>query len=53
MTRYRSHRSSLLREEQPRADRTTLWLLVLILAAVAIALSFGDAEGSTLAAILM
>jgi hypothetical protein len=32
----------------PRADRTTLWLLLLVVAALIIALTFSDAHGALL-----
>ena len=32
----------------PKADRTTLWLLLLVVAALVIALTFSDAHGAQL-----
>ena len=52
MTRYRSYRSRLLAEDKPRADRTTVWLLVLVLVATVIALTVGNAEGAALTTML-
>ncbi|MEW5701375.1 MAG: hypothetical protein AB1792_04010 [Candidatus Zixiibacteriota bacterium] len=52
MNRYRSHRG-LLHGTESRADRTTIWLLVLVLVGCALALTFGEAEGAELISTLL
>ncbi|MEW5874908.1 MAG: hypothetical protein AB1752_06995 [Candidatus Zixiibacteriota bacterium] len=49
-TRYRY--SYPARSRQARADRTTVWLLLLVVTALVIALTFSDAGGMTLTNIL-
>lgn len=41
------HRYPAYQKEKPRADRITVFLLVLVIVAVFMALSFGDAVGTS------
>ena len=46
MRRYESRPRDHSRFDESRADRTTTWLLLLVITALVIALTFSDANGS-------
>jgi len=47
MKRYDYRSQSSARFSESRADRTTTWLLLLVVTALVIALTFSDASGSS------
>jgi hypothetical protein len=46
MRQYSSRRYSRIPANETRADRTTVWLLLLVVTALIIALTFSDANGA-------
>ena len=50
MTHYRPNPFRARADRPARADRTTLWILMLVVVAAVLALTFGDAHGAVSAA---
>ena len=42
------HRYPAYKKDKPQADRVTVWLLVIVIVAAFMALTFGDAGGAPL-----